>query len=127
MVQIHVPEPIVYEEPVYSENTLKYIYKDGEAGGQCVTFIQRYYDSFYTDPSFRGTAINIAPNSMVPEVNGAVILADSELGHVAIILDIVDDELVLLESNYSGDEIIGYGRRISIDDYKILGYYIFHE
>jgi len=101
-------------------------YEDGEHGGQCVVFIQRHYESYYDHPAFRGRAGDIEPNSAIPEVGGAVITYEGSIGHVAMITEIKENNLILIESNFHGEEKILYGRIIPIDSPKIKGYYSFN-
>jgi len=128
--QIPEPEPEPVHRIVEVNNTIQekeeYEYTDGEHGGQCVIFVQRHYDSYYDHPAFRGTAGNIVPNTSVPEVGSAVITNEGPLGHVALIKEIEGDNLILIESNFYGDERITSGRVLPVDSYKIKGYYNFN-
>ncbi len=96
----------------------------GRHGGECVEFIQRLYESYYSDPAFRGYAGDIVPNSKIPRVGDAVLTFYGK-HHAVLIAAIEGDELVLLESNLHGDGIISYGRRISINSANIIGYFHF--
>ena len=100
---------------------------DGKHGGQCVEFIQRLFNSFYTHPEFRGIAGNIQPNSENPKVGDAILLKEGPIGHVALIIEIEKDDIILTESNYSkyNDEIVNVGRRIQKDNERIVGYFTF--
>ena len=93
-------------------------------GGQCVSWIQKYFDSYYKHPKFRGHAKDIEPNSQIPEV-GSVVLTMEPIGHAALIIGIEDNQLIVAESNYGGDEMIDVGRKININDPRIRGYYKF--
>lgn len=98
---------------------------EGTYGGQCLAFIQRLFESYYTHPEFRGMARNIEPNSIEPKVNNVVLTDESKKGHAALIIAIEGDELILAESNYAKDEIIHVGRRLNIQDEHIVGYFNF--
>lgn len=110
-----------------STETLVDVVKElhGTVGGQCVTFIQTLFKSYYTDPDFRGLARNIKPNSDVPEVGSAVLTMESKKGHVALIVAIEGNDLILAESNYSRDEVVSVGRKLSIESKYIVGYFNF--
>lgn len=102
-------------------------------GGQCVEFIQRFIGQLNDCINincykfdFQGNAIDIKPNSNEPKIGNVVLLNDSKKGHAAIIADIIDENLILLESNYHGDEKIEYGRIIEMNNIKIRGYYDFN-
>lgn len=106
-------------------DTLKKL--DGTHGGQCVEFVQRYKQSYYTHPEFRGWASNIVPNSLTPKIGDAVLLYEGPHGHAALIADIVDGELILAESNYLKNDlgIIRIGRRVALTSGRIRGYFNF--
>jgi hypothetical protein len=91
---------------------------EGQYGGQCVAFIQDYYDAY---DKFKGDAANIVPNSSIPEVGSAVLTT----GHTALIYKIEGETLFLIESNYHYDEKITIGRTLNINDLSIRGYFKF--
>lgn len=95
-------------------------------GGQCVAWIQQYLSVYYTHPAFRGHARDIVPNTSEPSLGAAVLTTEGE-GHAALIIAIDEDELVLAESNYNGDERIDVGRRLQIDNPIIRGYFNFEQ
>ena len=97
---------------------------DGRHGGECVEFIQRLFESYYTDPGFRGHASAIVPNSDVPEV-GSAVLERGRIGHAALVTEVTNKEIVVVESNWKMDGMIAYGRRIAIGSKGIRGYYKF--
>jgi 3D (Asp-Asp-Asp) domain-containing protein len=113
----------------------------GTKGGQCVSFIQEFMgllDNCHEENcyklSFRGSAINIEPNSDEPKIGNVVLFTDSIKGHAAIIADIIDGDLILLESNFNGDEKITFGRVVEMNNpentnqkNKIRGYYDFSK
>lgn len=115
-------EIIIEREETLFEKTQKL---DKTHGGQCVEFIQRYLESYYTHPNFRGVARNIVPNSQEPKVGSAVLTRESKDGHAALIVAIEGDELVLAESNFTEPEMVSVGRRIKITDERIVGYFNF--
>lgn len=91
-------------------------------GGQCVDFVQ--YVKGEND-GFIGNARDIKPNSDVPLIGQVVLTSESEWGHVALIDDIQDGDLILIESNYNGDGKVTKGRRLAINSPLIRGYYHF--
>jgi hypothetical protein len=96
---------------------------EGEWGGQCLAFVKDVL-GLGEDPKFRGHAAEVMPNSDVPEKGGVVLLAGNKWEHVAIIYDITDQgDLVLLESNWNGDERIVFGRTLATSSTQIRGYY----
>lgn len=121
--------PLPYSEPKIElkEKFLdKYIDREGEIGGECVEFIQREYDSYYTFPDFRGHASNIKPNSDEPKIGSAILTREwSGVGHASIVGDIIDGEIILIESNYHSDKKIQIGRKINVKDSRIRGYFHF--
>lgn len=99
----------------------------GKRGGQCVVFIQRLFNSYYTTPAFRGYAGRIKPNATEPEVGQVVITHEGKTHHVAFIIEKTDTDIAVCDSNYSkhGDEIVRCGRRVKLDDKRIIGYFNF--
>ena len=92
-------------------------------GGQCLAYIQRLKD--YRTDEFSGYPNRIQPNATEAKIGYAVLTKESRVGHIALIKDIQDDELILLESNFSGYEIITDDRRLDINSSVIRGYYDF--
>lgn len=92
--------------------------KSGQYGGQCVVFIQDYYEAY---DIFAGDAGTITPNSTIPEIGSAVLTT----GHTALIYKIEGELLFLIESNYHYDEKITIGRTLNINDPSIRGYFKF--
>ena len=129
------PSPIYYQQNIlflkddgsHFENRIdRYKRMDGEHGGQCVEFIQRELDTYYSNPTFRGVAGKIEPNSVEPKLLSAVITQESRLGHTALIIDIADDYLILSESNLiENEERIKVGRQLKKDNELIIGYFDF--
>lgn len=123
-----IEKPIDYKieepEPVKSISLFdKYKKLDGQHGGQCVEFIQMWHR---THPDFRGIARDIKPNATEPQIGGVVITSEGIFGHVALIIDMTEDYLIVAESNLNeNDEIIRVGRRIYKDREYIVGYFNF--
>ena len=111
--------------PVYNYLKERAYRLDGQHGGQCVLFVQQFLGIFedcnYEEHLFRGYAGYIKSNSEEPEIGNAVLFN----GHTAIIINIIDEELELVESNYNLDEKITIGRKINKDDKSIRGYFHF--
>lgn len=101
--------------------------KSGKWGGQCVVFIQRLFNSYYTTPAFRGYAGRIKPNATEPEVGGVVLTHEGKTSHVALIIEKTDTDIAVCDSNFSkhGDERVRCGRRMKLDDKRITGYFNF--
>lgn len=100
----------------------------GKWGGQCVAFIQKVLGTWETYPEFRGAAGTIEPTSTTTvNVGDAVLTDEGPHGHVALVMEIDGDELILIESNFSkhNDEIVRVGRRLNKDDERIRGYFNF--
>ena len=131
------PSPIYYQQNIlflkddgsHFENRIdRYKRMDGEHGGQCVEFIQRELDTYYSNPTFRGIAGKIEPNAVEPKLLSAVITQESRLGHTALIIDTTDEDLILVESNLiKNDEIIRIGRHLKKDNKLIIGYFNFYN
>lgn len=99
--------------------------KAGSHGGQCVTFIQNLFKKYNTE--FRGRAVDIQPNEDSPAVGRVVLTNESYVGHVAAILAIEGDYLVLAESNYGMDEKVTVGRKLDRNSEVIRGYFSFEQ
>jgi len=85
--------------------------------GQCVTYVKRFY------PEIRGNAIDIQPNTDTPSIGALVLTTESYFGHVALISDIQNGNLILSESNYNWDGLITNGRELATSSPYIRGYY----
>lgn len=90
----------------------------GTYGGQCLPFARNYLH--ITQKAFSGYAGRVKPNSQIPAV-GSVVLTST---HAAVITAMTDTELVLIESNWHLDGRVTVGRKQSIDDSSIRGYFI---
>ena len=129
MLNLDIEKLDRYIEPIETapEPSLKEILseKEGEHGGQCIEFIQRHFDSYYTFPDFRGNAIDIMPNTEDPQIGDIVLTSESEYGHGALIIDETEEFWILADSNYKGDEIIHIGREFPKKHFQIRGYFTF--
>ena len=94
-----------------------------ERGGQCLFYIQKL-KNYYTS-EFSGYPNKIEPNTAEARIGDAVLTREGSVGHVALIKDVQDDELILLESNYSENEMITDNRKLNINSDLIRGYYNF--
>lgn len=82
----------------------------------CVLFAKDYLGITRT----LGIAKYIKPTSQEPRANSIVITDESELGHVAVVLSIIDDKLFLIEGNYRSCQVTY--RTLNVDDSRIKGY-----
>lgn len=85
----------------------------------CVLYLEQKYG--FNIGSI-GQAKNWPINSQTPEVGEVVITSESNLGHVAKIMDIREGNLILDESNYSKCQHTT-GRKLPIDSPLIKGYW----
>lgn len=83
----------------------------------CVIFAKQYLG--IKNESW-GVAINIKPTTDKPYAGGIVITKESKLGHVAVIKEVVGNELHVIEANYKHCQ--KSERTISMDDPDIIGY-----
>ena len=67
-----------------------------------------------------GDARDWEPNFQYPIPGAAVLLPN----HVAIVVGIIGDSIVIAESNQSLDDRIDIGRTLKIGDPRINGYYV---
>ena len=65
-----------------------------------------------------GDARQWKPSLSFPVLGGAILFEN----HVAIVVGILGDYAIMVESNYSGDGKIDVGRAIKINDPSIRGY-----
>ncbi len=87
---------------------------------QCVSLLKEF--GFFT----RGNAKDIQPNSSTPSIGSVIIFGatrTSIYGHVAIVVEIKDNQLLIFERNFEGCCIDSY-RWISIYQSNIIGYLI---
>lgn len=94
-------------------------------GGQCLAYIQRLKN--YRIPEFSGYPNRIKPNTIEAKIGYAVLTKEGYVGHIALIKDIRENDLILLESNFNGNEIITNNRKLNIDNELIRGYYNFDD
>jgi len=96
-------------------------------GGQCLAYVQKLKGCYESDSHFRGYPNKIKPNTEEAKIGNAVLTREGNVGHVALIKDVQGSELVLLESNYNGNEMITNNRILSINSDLIRGYYNFDD
>ena len=94
-------------------------------GGQCLAYVQRIKN--YRIDEFSGYPNKINPNTTEIKIGNAVLTKEGYVGHVALIKDIQEDELVLLESNFHSNGIITDDRKLDINSPVIRGYYSFDD
>ncbi|MDO8094418.1 MAG: CHAP domain-containing protein [Candidatus Brocadiales bacterium] len=92
---------------------------NGKYIGECVTLVKRYLNL----PPL-GNAADYPVNLDFPVLDSVVVLKEGRQGHVALVVGIVGDSIVLAESNRSYDGRILVGRTIPMDDKRIKGYYV---
>lgn len=97
---------------------------DKKHAGQCVEYIQ-YITGNYKN--IKGIAGKIKPNTQEAYPGHAIITTEGRYGHIALVIDIIGDKLILAESNYRGDEIVQTGRKMNINDERIIGYFDFNN
>lgn len=125
LVQPEIQEPTIQEDIAQNIEILDtHDVIPGSKGGQCVAWIQNYFGTYYTNPTFRGHARYIKPNATTPTIGAAVLTHEGEY-HTALVIAVDGNEIVLAESNYKGDERITVGRRLNINSPKIRGYFNF--
>jgi hypothetical protein len=127
-----VSQTIPYKETEYIQanyDSVKQAYLNwkaqqlkGRHGGACVVFVR---DFFQTD---RATVPSLAKalqtNAAQPEIGSIVKTKESRWGHVAIVIDISETTITILESNVPlGSERINI-RTLLLTDPRILGYKI---
>jgi hypothetical protein len=119
-------EPVFVEEPTSTLEKIEIIdyqnIKEGSYGGQCVEWLKKYFHTASTAPEFKGHASKIKPNTKTPEAGDIVLTKEGE-GHVALVIGIENNNLILAESNFKGDERITLGRELSTTSPKIRGYF----
>lgn len=96
-------------------------------GGQCLAYVQNLKGCYESDSHFRGYPNKINPNTIKAKIGDAVLTKEGYVGHVALIKDIQGNELVLLESNFYGNELITKNRKIDMNSVLIRGYYNFDK
>ena len=96
-------------------------------GGQCLAYVQKLKGCYESDSHFRGYPNKINPNTTEAKIGNAVLTKEGYVGHVALIKNILGDNLVLLESNFNGTETITSNRKLNINSALIRGYYSFNK
>ncbi|MGH7249410.1 MAG: CHAP domain-containing protein [Minisyncoccia bacterium] len=91
----------------------------GRYGGPCVTFARNFTKATPADVS--GMAKNVPTNTTTPEVGEIVKTNESHFGHLAVVIEMDEDSLTVVESNYHWNGVIGI-RQISLTDPNIIGY-----
>ena len=86
--------------------------------GQCVGWVK-----YVTGVPFVGNAINWWKyvNTQVPEIDSIVVLKTGPVGHVGIVIDKTETEIIVRSRNYQGLWIVS-DDKFDISDKKILGY-----
>lgn len=76
--------------------------------------------------SIKGVAKNVPTNSDFPQIGGAVKTAEGSVGHIAVIIAIEGNDLVLAEANYRNTATgnITSGRKLPLDSPLIKGYIV---
>jgi hypothetical protein len=98
--------------------------KIGRYGGQCLAYVQKI--TGFRSEEFSGYPNRIQPNTTEAKIGYAVLTNEGNVGHIALIKDIQENELTFLESNYYGNGIITNYRKIDINDPIIRGFYKFN-
>lgn len=126
-MKIEIEARAAAREKAIKELIQKATAKKGKWGGQCVVYIQRLFNSYYTHPGFRGYAGRIKPNATEPDVGMVVLTHEGKTNHVALIIEKTDTDITVCDSNFSkhGDEIVRCGRKVKLDDKRITGYFNF--
>lgn len=120
-LEIPSPTPLVYVEAKFVPIVPKLILEgilSPELENSCVALAKAV--TGYS--GVIGYAYNWPINTMEPAVGEVVVLQEGKFGHVAIIIDIKDNSLLLYESNYIPGKITD-NREISIHSPDIVGYW----
>ena len=87
----------------------------GKWAGQCVRYVNKVLGT-----NIPGSAWDWKSTSNYPVIGGVVLFRR----HVAVVVGIIGDNLVVAESNYNYDERIDIGRTVPINSPSIRGYII---
>lgn len=98
------PKPPIKYEPV--------------GNGQCVALVQAHGYSEYSGNANEWVKYI---NSNKPKIGNVVVLTEGYYGHVAIVVEVGDDWVKIVEQNYEGLGVVSY-RTISMDYVNIVGY-----
>jgi hypothetical protein len=102
------------QELVARANALK-----GRKGGQCVVFVRQF--TGVARSQVAGMAKFVKTNSSAPQIGSIVKTKESRYGHVAVVVAITEEQILVVESNYSWNQRISM-RWISKQSSKIVGY-----
>lgn len=130
---IEPPEPVLYNgmfddlPPIVEEVPEETIKTPPDAilglsgyVGQCISLAKIHANAMGEK---WGNARDIKPNSQEPNIGNLVLTNESHLGHVAVITDIRDNQLILSESNLNWDGLVTHGRELSATSTVIRGYF----
>lgn len=118
--EVYEPPRIEEVRPIESHTFMSPLFEQLQLqhnrwGGQCVKFVNEVLGT-----KIAGNAWDWKPTTSVPIVGGIVIFKN----HVAIVVGVIGDAIILAESNWSrnDDEKIDIGRTVLITDPSIKGY-----
>ena len=98
---------------------MKPIIKQIKTNCQCVTWVKAQLGMTQSI----GNARNWKPNTQIPTIGSVVITKESAAGHVGLVTDIQDEYLIISEKNFTPCTVT-HGRKLSVNDPVIIGYYI---
>ncbi len=121
IIEVESSDKFQYVEAVssigYIKPVLKITYPPQWTKCSCVEFAKWYLGK---QGEVWGVAKNIVPTSPVPYVGGLVITMESKLGHVAVIKEVRENSLLVVEANYKRCQ--QGEREIRLNDPNIVGY-----
>ena len=86
--------------------------------GECVSFVKANgFDQYFGDAETWDRYIN----SSEPEVGSVVVLKEGPNGHLALVLEVRDTEIDIVEQNFEENGVISY-RTLSKNYSRIVGY-----
>lgn len=94
----------------------------GQRIGQCITGARLFLG--ITSSIISGYARNVPTNSTVPKIGAIVKTAESQAGHVAVVIKISGDSIEIFESNGSAGYELAGTRWLKINNPLIVGYLI---
>ena len=92
---------------------------NGAKIGECVGFVKKFLHL----PAL-GDAKDYPVNFGWAVIDSVVVLKDGKESHVAIVLGIMGDSIVLGESNRDYKGTVEIGRTLKMNDPRIVGYYV---
>lgn len=111
-----------YDELQWSYQLVAYAKTlEGKRGGQCVVFARWLTGADRSKIS--GMAKTMQTNSRIARVGAIVKTKESKVGHVAVVIAISQNQILVVESNYHWNQKIST-RWINIDSPKISGYLV---